>query len=674
MKLTSREFRKKRSRMIAILSVCLIAVVFIFMRALHFQVFQDDRLLTLAKKQFQGRVLIRPRRGMIVDRNLEPLAISVEVQSLAANPKKIELSKISIKKLSKYLGVRQKKIKKLLKKNRSFVWIQRQISGKKIQLISNSGIVQPNGQLRKGFWLVKESKRIYPNGYVAGQILGQTNIDLVGVDGLEYQYNEYLKGKITSMKAIRDGLRRPTFIDAGEVKHIEDGKVLRLTLDAALQFEVERILSEYVKKTRSKSGSVLIMDSLSGEIFVMANVPFFDPNKKSGNINFRRNRLLTDGYEPGSTLKPILVASVLESGKKINDIIWGGMGRTKIQGHWISEAETKEKFGWMSYEKLIQVSSNVGAAHLALNHGQKKYLKTLRRLGFGKKTNIEFPGEISGWLPRKKILSQITLANIGFGQGIMATRIQMARVYASFLNGGWLVEPTLIVGEKIQQKNPTRIWSTHTAQSIVQALRKVTQKGGTGTAAVLSGFEVAGKTGTAQTVDPKTKTYSRSRYISSFIGFPLNVDPKIVILATLDYPKGNYYASKTTAPLFKAVLEAAVNRFGMQAKPALVQIEKDHIRGTSAMRNLKAFLKASSSDVSLAKRQFEIYQSGNSSSRTWKMPSLIGLTPREVARALKGFNFDLKIKGFGMVKKQTPKSGKKVSEGTSIMVELSLKD
>ncbi len=670
----SRSRLKHRKRLLFLLGLGFLTSVLIIFRSAQFQIFKDPRLASLSKRQFHSRVLIRPRRGMIVDRNNEPLAVSLEVQSLAANPTKIKLKEIQIEKLARFLEISKKRLRNRLKSGKTFVWMKRHLSEIKVKNLARSGITDSQGQLKDGFWLVRESKRVYPNGRVAGQVLGQANIDLMGIDGLEYYFNDLLKGRITSIEATRDGLRRPTFIDAGKAKHVEDGKSLKLTLDSTLQFEVERILNEHRKRTQSKSGTVLIMDAESGEILVMANAPFFDPNTSKVNARLRRNRLVTDGYEPGSTMKPVLVAIALENGKKIDDVIWAGMGKTKIQGRWISEAEAKEQFGWINLERLIQVSSNVASAHLALELGQEKFLRHLKKLGLGNQTHVEFPGEISGWLPRKSKIPNITLANLGFGQGIMATRIQMARIYASFLNGGFLIRPKLVIDSKPQFNDSlTRVWSSTTSHSITQALTKVTQEGGTGTEAAVPGFTVAGKTGTAQTVDSETKRYSRERYITSFIGYPVNTEKKLVILTSLDHPKGNYYASATSAPLFRDVLVAVINRYGLKAKPELVQIQKDHILTSSAMRSLKDFLKKDQKNGIETGRKFQVEKLNDDErkiNQSWIMPSLKGLSPREVTRVLRGHNFDLKLEGFGTVVSQAPEKGQLVNDGTEIYVEL----
>ena len=246
------------------------------------------------------------------------------------------------------------------------------------------------------------------------------------------------------------------FIDSSAAKAAEDGRdgePVTLTLDASLQFSVEEELRNSVRKASARAGSVIVMNSVNGEILAMANVPSYDPNQRGASPDRRRNRALTDGYEPGSTMKPVLLASALGNGMHLTDQVWGERGKFKIGGRTISEASSHEHFEWISLKRIIQVSSNIGAAKVALKLGADRYLATLKAFGFGNKTGTGFPGEISGRVPPRKSWVPITLANIGFGHGVLVTPIQMTRAYAAFLNGGWLVHPTLM---KTNAQNASR--------------------------------------------------------------------------------------------------------------------------------------------------------------------------------------------------------------------------
>lgn len=639
-------------------------------RAAYIQLVGDKRLMDLAKRQFQSKVLVQARRGLIVDRNGEPLAINTEVASLAANPKKIQNRKVLARLLAKALGISVTQIAEKLKETkRDFVWIRRHIPDEQVEQFKKWGITEPNGQLLPGLWLVKENFRRYPHGELAAQTIGTVNLDNDGTEGIELWQNSRLEGKVVSMKAIRDALGRPTLYDASAVADAKDGESIELTIDASLQFSVEEALKNAMEKTRARAGSVIVMDAIHGDLLATATAPSFDPNLRNGSPESKRNRVLVDGYEPGSTMKPVLLATALSNGSKLNDQWFGENGSIKIQGRRISESETHEKFAWISLKKMIQVSSNVIAAKLAMKLGQEKYMAGLRNFGFGQKTGVGFPGELSGWLPStKKPWQPLTLATVGFGQGIMVTPMQMVRSYASFVNGGYLVEPRLLKNPAPGQEPPAprRVISPEVAANVVEAMKTVVEPEGTGKKAALEGYVVAGKTGTAQTVDPRTKRYSTSRYISSFVGFPVGVEPKIVILTLIDDPRGIYYASETAAPLFHDVLNAVVTRFGIPmnmplASPILPLAKAKPATTKSALLKITQSHPAPPSAETMPTK-LELQGSAPDGKLVFKMPELRGMTIREALSTLQGYPFQVDVAGSGWLKNQSPEPGAKVSE------------
>ncbi len=653
------------------------------------QVIGDKRLSHLAKRQFDSKVLVRPRRGLILDRNGEPFAINVDAYSLAVSPKRISEKKKISQSLAKVLEIPELKIYKKINRNTEFAWIQRHVSEKQLENLKKNKMMDDNGSLVRGLWLVREEKRVYPHGDVAAHVIGDVNIDTDGIEGTELWLNSVLRGQVQSVSAIKDALGRPTFIDAVTAKLVQDGGSVQLTLDASLQFEVEKALKASIKEHRAQGGTVIVMNAVTGEILALANQPSFNPNKRSYLPSRRRNRALTDGFEPGSTMKPILMAAALKNGWKPSSLIWGGQGEFKIGEYVITEAETHEKFGWLSLTKMIQFSSNVGTAKLALKLGTQRYVEAMKVFGFGQKSGMGFPGEISGWIPNEKAkLPEITLANMGFGQGILVTPLQMIRAYASFVNGGWLVEPSLIRKPlPKKQSPPKRILSEKTARQVMAALEKVTQAEGTGIDAALEGYRVGGKTGTAQVIDPQTKRYSKSHYISSFVGFAIDVDPTFVIFTSIDKPRGVYYASKTAAPLFKKVLSATVHRFGIprtekillskETQKKKIQAHKDWSRtldemGISDQIKVTQAVPYLSEDAqeSLSKIKGKSMSSFEKKSDGWRVPELTGFSSREVLLLLKGIPIEIKMKGFGLVSRQIPKPGKILSQGEQLKVFL----
>jgi len=659
-----------KNRLTSLLTICLLFVAAILTKAAYIQLIGNDRLEKLARRQFQSKMLIRPRRGVITDRNGEPLAINVETRSLAVSPNKIQNKRTMARLISKATELPYQRILEKLIEKREFAWIKRHVSDSEFERYKKWQITTKNGEAADGILIVKESKRIYPHHELAAHILGSVNVDSEGVEGIELLNNEKLQGKIVSIQAEKDAFGRPTFIDATAANHVRDGEQVTLTIDASLQFSVEQELRNAVLRTNARAGSVIVMNAVTGEILALANTPSFDPNLRHASASRRRNRVITDGYEPGSTQKTLLLAAGLQHGFKLSDKVWGEKGSFIIQGKRISEAESHEKFEWLTLKKVLQVSSNIGAAKLAIKLGTDRYYSVLKTFGFGAKTSIDFPGEISGYLPPKKKWKPLSLANIGFGQGILVTPLQMARAYAAIANGGWLVRPKLVMdSESKTNEQPKRILTPKTRQLLVEALLSVTEEGGTGLKAKVEGYKIAGKTATAQVIDPKSKKYSRSRYIASFIGFPVGVEPNIVIFTALDQPKGVYYASETAAPLFKAVLTAAANRFSMPATMAVDRklAEKDD----SSVISDKLKWSLAKVTTSEQNRALNWVGKDKNGSITWQMPPLVGLSVREAIKKMQGHMFDIEISGIGFVKTQEPESGKPIAEGDIVRLTLS---
>ena len=656
---------------------CLVLAGALVLRAGYIQLWNNPKLDQMSRKQFQSKVLIRPPRGAIIDRNGEPLAVNIEAQSLAANPLKIRnrrvLARLLSKALSEASGVPCQSLLRKFAEKKEFVWIKRHLSESEMNRLRKFKIIDGDGDLAQGLWLVKENGRVYPHGKLAAHVLGEVNIDSEGVEGVELWMNDRMRGRVVSVSAIKDALGRPSFIDALAARRVQEGETIQLTLDASLQFAVEELLKASVAKHGARAGSVIVMNAENGEVLAMANEPSFNPNVSSGgNPERRRNRVLTDGYEPGSTLKAVLIASALSHGWKLTDQVYGERGQFKVQGKRIDEAETKEKFGWINLKKIIQYSSNIGAAKVALKLGADHYLATLKSFGFGAKTGIGFPGEISGRIPPRKKWQPLTLANIGFGQGILVTPMQMIRAYAAFLNGGYLLTPTLIKSPAFEQAAPKRVISARVANAVITALEGVTQDPGTGVTAALDGYEVAGKTGTAQEVDPATGAYSRTKHDSSFIGFAVEVQPKIVILTSLDQPPGLYYSSDTAAPLFHDVLNAVANRFSLPSKTvqlAGVGRSTERTHGSQAQDRVSI---SQANPVPVSTRPEPLKWQGTTATGTmiWTTPSFEGLTAREAMNFLRGHDFKLKMRGAGVVRGQSPRQGEPLAEGGTIRLSL----
>lgn len=692
-------------------------------RAVQLQWVGDARLDALAKKQFESKVLLKPKRGLILDRNGEPFAVNIETQSLAANPSYFvpkeksqsqakgaralhEERRRLVRALHRALGISEHELTRRLTSGRDFAWIYRHLPNEKLERLRAAGLLGREGESSQALWLVREQRRAYPHAESAAHVVGSVSVDLEGLEGIELGLNPKLKGKLAAFDSVRDALGRPTFIDAKAESRVKEGENVRLTLDASLQFAVEAALRETAQQYRAVGGTVIVMDAKSGEILALANQPGFDPNTRrtSGahRPENRRNRAVTDAFEPGSTMKPILMASALSNGWRTDELIWGGLGQFSIQGHQITEAESHEKFSWLTLKRVVEVSSNIGAAKAALKLGAKPYVSTLRSLGFGARTGLTFPGEVPGRLQglgQSQAVSRIQpieLATMGFGHGLMATPIQMTSAYATLLNGGWSVKPRLILGEERAAADaPRRIFTSQVTDAVIDALRAAVGNEGTGKKARLSGYDVAGKTGTSQMLEPGTKRYSKSRYYASFIGFALGVEPKLVIYAGVEAPQGAYYGGDVAAPLFRKALHAATVRFGMPADPRFMTPDTQdspsapdsvlaHSGGGVQYPPVLPLQRRSDSQplegdlprkeivdsvlTSQASAEFVRVEGGGT--RKWIVPSLVGMTSRQALRVIEGHRLKLKITGAGVVRRQEPQPGAEIEEGATLRLQL----
>lgn len=655
-----------RIRLSLVIGVFALISVGMISRSTYLQVWGDEKLENLANRQFQSKILMKPRRGLITDRTNEPLAINLETSSLAGNPSKILKSHSTLHLLAKAMNTTPQALKKRLDSKKAFAWFERHVSDDRMDRFRKIGVIQPNGDMPEGLWVVKEMKRVYPHGDLASSLLGGVNIDAEGIEGVELWKNTSLRGTSATFKAYKDAMGRPAQYNSNAQAQMRDGENIELSIDASLQYSVEESLQESMATTRADAGMVMVMDSNTGEILALAQATSFRQKVK-------KVMAVTDGYEPGSTLKPLIFASAVNQGlAKITDHFNGFQGKFHISGRTISEAEAHEKFGMISLKRMIEVSSNIVSAQLALKMGAEKVVGGLKELGFGSKTGTKLPGEISGWMPAQtKSIKPLTLATMGFGQSIVVTPMQMLRAYAAISNGGYLVEPTLLKRKENETIAHVPTLKREAVEMATQALVAVTEgEKGTGKAAGVAGYKVAGKTGTAQTVDPKTKRYSTSRYIASFMGFPVGVKQPVTILALLDHPRGVYYAGSTAAPLFSKVLKQVVSRFSIPSteKMSLPLVESTPAPIRREVAGDLDTLKIAQSSAEVTEQSVESAKEVNLDHPV--MPSLVGLTPQEAIRSLKPFAPLVQLHGFGLIKKQMPASGSILTNNIKVTLYL----
>jgi cell division protein FtsI (penicillin-binding protein 3) len=518
-------------------------------KAFYIQVVNKSKLLAYAKSQFIREVKEYPNRGNILDRNGNPLAINVHVYNLFTIPKKKndEFYR-QLKQLSKIVPeLNYSKLRALVQKRTKYTWLGRKIKLSESQL----------GKIKKleGIFIEGHSERVYPNHELMAQTIGFVGIDNTGLAGIESSQDKILKGTPQVVKYIRDAKGRPIKYETKSSQKLVADDVF-LSIDKDIQGALESYLKEAVEYHKAFRGGAGVMDAETGEILAIANYPTFDPNRASSfPQEYRKLAFVTDPFEPGSIFKTMTIASALEHKvAKPETKFFCEYGKMKVQNHWISEAESHEKFEWLPVSEILKFSSNVGTTKVAFSLKYPKFYQTLKKFKFGEKTGVEVKGESKGILSYtdKSKVRPLSLSNISFGQGVATTAIQMMRSYAVLANGGYLVRPTFIRQENHQITNENRVISPETATAVTKMLVGAVSEG-TGTNAIIPHYEIAGKTGTAQRVSPRG---GYDGYIASFIGFPVNVNKKFVVMAYVDHPTDNgYYGNAVAAPIFKKITQ-----------------------------------------------------------------------------------------------------------------------
>ncbi len=534
-------------------------IVFIFIviivRLADIMILNHKKFLERARKQQIGAEEIQVRRGTIFDRRGKELALNVEVESLYVDPAEMTSPEKTASFLSNITGRPEKAIYRKLKSDGRFVWIER-----KLKLTTTEKIKSLN---LKGIGFVQEAKRFYPKHFMASHVIGTVNIDNTGIEGVELKYDKFIRstgGKIL-FKKDASGKRLSEGADVEQ-----RGNNIVLTLDEGLQAIVEAELDEAISRWKAYSATAIIMDPWNGEILALANRPTFNPNLPGkARASERRNRAITDIYEPGSTFKIIVGTAALEERiVKLNTLFNCSNGYIEIGGKRIRDAH---KHGVLTFQEVIQKSSNVGCSMIGLKLGKERIYKYAKLFGFGEKTGIDLPGEVSGWIRPPERWSGTSIGAISIGQEVAVTPLQILRAYSAIANGGFLVIPHVV--SKIVSPDGKTVWtytpsfkraiSEQTARTFRDILKTVTEEGGTAQAASIEGNNVAGKTGTAQVIDPVTKKYSKDKYIASFVGFVPADNPRLSMIVVINEPKGVHYGGVVAAPVFKKIAEKALS-------------------------------------------------------------------------------------------------------------------
>jgi cell division protein FtsI (penicillin-binding protein 3) len=618
----------------------------IFLRAYQLQILEGSELSSLAKRGYTGKLILTSQRGTIFDRNGKELALSIDVDSLYCYPKKVKDKRKAATRLARTLDLNKKEVLKKLHSSRSFAWIKRKVTPEEINSVKKLNIT--------GIDFTRESRRYYPCMETGAHVIGFASLDNKGLEGIELKYNRYLEGQEARFSRIHDALGRSLIFDGPRIER-QDPFNLILTLDKDISYKAQKALREAVRKSRARSGVCIVMRPQTGEILAMAVVPEFNPNIFWQYQPYEwRNRAITDCFEPGSTQKTFLLAGALEEG-----VISPGTVLNCEKGEYAigrSIIHDSRPYGMLKVSEIIKFSSNIGAIKIGQRLGAERFNYYLKRFGFGEQTGIDFPGERKGILRPIKNMSLIGKNTLYFGQGISVSPLQLAMAFGAIANGGHLMRPYIVKSIVDQKGKAIRnfypfirrdVISPETAKKVRRVLEGVARKDGTAPKAAIKRYSVAGKTGTAQKVDPIKKTYSNKKFVAIFGGFTPSDSPALVILVALDEPKGIPYGGVVAAPVFSDVGYWTLNHLNVApSSPPAGSLS------ASKARTLRTNQHDLSHPIERKKKTVALRPDFPGS-----IPNLIGLGVRDVLKKAKQLGLRVVIKGSGMVVKQVPDPG-----------------
>ncbi|MDP6476447.1 MAG: penicillin-binding protein 2 [Nitrospinaceae bacterium] len=541
-------------------------------RLFSLQVMQHDDLVSRSEKQHQRTVEIHYGRGSVFDRNMNELATNIKVESVYATPQEVVDKKRAARVLAKALNLNHKSIYKKLNSKRHFVWLKRQVLPAEIARLRKSSL--------PGINFISEDKRFFPKRELASGVVGFTGVDNQGLGGIEQRYDSTLKGNVVKAVMEKDARGKLVQFNKQANGQVSGSRSVVLAIDEVIQFFTEHHLKKQVAKHQAESGVAIVMNPNTGELYAIANVPQYNPNNFSAyKRNLRRNHAVSSVYEPGSIFKPIVAAASIDAGvARPQDTFFCENGKFKVGNKTVGEA-VNHKYGWLTLQDIIVKSSNIGSIKIARQLGKQSYYDYIRKFGFGQKTGIELPGEEGGLLHELSAWDPMSLASISFGQGIGVTPLQMTNAISAIANGGTLMVPRITrailkdgqIEKRFEPKAVRRVISIQSSRQVIDILKHVV-KDGTGKNAAVKGYEVAGKTGTAQKYDAKTGRYSKTAYVSSFIGFAPADAAKVAILVMIDNPKGAHYGGSVAAPVFSNIARETLRYLNVPSSDQRVYI------------------------------------------------------------------------------------------------------
>ena len=539
-------------RRLLVLFLFLAGMLLLGVRAVELQVFQHDFLQQKGDASQTRVVRIPAHRGKILDRHGEPLAISTPVDSVWVNPREIELTPQTVSVLSRLLGMKQQEIRRRIevRADKEFVYLKRQVPPSLAR--------QVKGLKLAGVRIQREYRRYYPMGEVFGHLLGFSNVDDQGQEGLELAYDDWLTGVPGSKRVIREGRGR-VIDDVELIQSAKPGQDLQLSIDGRIQYLAYRELKSAVKANKAESGSVVVLDPRTGEVLAMVNQPSFNPNDRSQFRGDRyRNRALKDVFEPGSTAKPFTIAAALESGEFMpTSTVDTSPGYYQVSGFPIKDSKN---FGKIDLSTIISQSSNVGASKLAMQLPPEQLWDVFQKMGFGQPTGTGFPGEVGGVLRDYSQWYPLDRATLAFGYGFSVTALQLAQAYAVLAADGVYRPLSLLLSGQTAKATP--VISPQTSAAVREMMRRVVQPEGTGYRAAVEGYDVAGKTGTARKA--VGGGYAEDRYVSVFAGMVPADAPGLVAVVVIHEPRaGKFYGGEVAAPVFSRIMAGALRQLNV---------------------------------------------------------------------------------------------------------------
>jgi len=645
--MTAKSGKWLRFRVVSILLFFLVLYVALVSRAFQLQVVSGETLGKLADRQHKASLTLYPERRFIFDRNGQKLAATIMADSVYVDPSNVEdRTKVSSN-LSSILGVKRQKITGALSNQGSFRWIARQISPVRTERIRTLKL--------KGVHLVQEPRRFYPHRELACHLLGFAGLDSTGLDGLESKYDEYLKGVPKKVVWGRDARGRKIYLSDDSGSAVDDRSCsLFLTIDSKIQYIVESQLKKAIEDTGAKGGTVIVMDPGTGEVLAMANEPLFNPNEFSiYPADARRNRAVTDCFDPGSVFKPFVAAAALEEGLVTETDIFDCENGSYTVGNRVIHDAQNEKFQELNLPDIIKHSSNIGSVKIAEKLGKEKFYHYITMFGFGSKTGIDLPGESRGILRNSKDWTDVDFATIAFGQGVSVTAIQLVTAMSAIANDGVLMKPHVVrcmvdkKGSVVKEIEPVavrRVISPETSHRITSILTDVVEEGTGGNARIVN-LSVAGKTGTSQKFDFDLGRYSARKVEASFIGFFPAEDPQMVILVMLDEPKIHRWGGAAAAPVFKEVSEQILRCFNnsMELREVAANENNEGVRIIQVSTDRETIYHDTKVDESI-------------------IPDFEGMSMREVLKISQNRGIDIRIAGSGWAVSQNPAPGVRIEE------------